>query len=147
MSYGRKRNDIYARVVKSCDIFKTICLGKGYVPRHREYKVQPFKIIVIRTYLLACLLAYLLIPCSTALLKKLTVPHQFKNSSVFYGTQYSITVHTSAHYFQSTPIFILILSSQLFVSFSSDIFLTGIPIRTKPALLFCTSCPCLPHLL
>ena len=98
MSYGRKRNDIYARVVKSCDIFKTICLGKGYVPRHREYKVQPFKIIVIRTYLLACLLAYLLIPCSTALLKKLTSFQLVKKLPAFYGTRRFITAFTSARH-------------------------------------------------
>ena len=49
------------------------------------------------------LLTYLLTPCSTALLEKLTGSQLVEKFLTFYGTQRFITAVTSAHHHHLTP--------------------------------------------
>jgi hypothetical protein len=53
---------------------------------------------VLTVYTTGGLFTYLLTPCSTVLLEKLTGLQQVKKFPVFYGTRKFITAFTRAHY-------------------------------------------------
>jgi hypothetical protein len=90
--------------------------GHNWWPKHvASYAVDntilTHSLTQLFTYLLACLLTYLLIPCSRAPLEKLTGFQLVKKFPAFCGTRSFITPFTSAHHLflswassiQSTP--------------------------------------------
>ena len=108
------------------------------------------------------LITYLVTPCSTALLEKLTGSQLVKKSPTFYGTRRFITAYASACYLslswassiQSTPPHhtywrsILILSSHLSLGLPSGLFPSDFPTKTLyTPLLFPIRATCPAHLI